>query len=238
MSDVFPRVHPLEIYHFMGFQGFLAGLPIGNQQISINFVRGPPIRNRANPTPWPMKTAAVLTRAVVSIATNTHSTNVLVASDDMTDLVSTALRPFRYPFFSQTLFPNSPCYTKTKWSAPIPASFSLSTVLAQDRFFSDSLSFTLDIQDPQSHHDDVVVACGPQDSIPAFAADLMRKGARSVLNGVDSCRCTHQVSNARVTCHPPSHLLVVSNDMTNLVSTALRPGFASHCERNGPYSPA
>ena len=30
----------------------------------------------------------------------------------------------------------------------------LSTVLAQDRFFSDSLSFTLGIQDPQSHHDD------------------------------------------------------------------------------------
>ena len=32
----------------------------------------------------------------------------------------------------------------------------LSTVLAQDRFFSVSLSFTLDRQDPQSHHDDVV----------------------------------------------------------------------------------
>ena len=112
MSDVFPRVHPLEIYHFMGFQGFLAGLPIGNQQISINFVRGPPIRNRANPTPWPMKTAAVLTRAVVSIATNTHSTNVLVASDDMTDLVSTALRPFRYPFFSQPCSQTHPVIQK------------------------------------------------------------------------------------------------------------------------------
>ena len=31
----------------------------------------------------------------------------------------------------------------------------LSTVLAQDHFFSVSLSFTLDRQDPQSHHDDV-----------------------------------------------------------------------------------
>ena len=32
----------------------------------------------------------------------------------------------------------------------------VSTVLAQDRFFSVSLSFTLDKQDPQSHHDDVI----------------------------------------------------------------------------------
>ena len=39
-----------------------------------------------------------------------------------------------------------------------------STVLAQDRFFSDFLSFTLDKQDPQSHHDDVAV-CGLQDSL-------------------------------------------------------------------------
>ena len=39
----------------------------------------------------------------------------------------------------------------------------LSTVLAQDRFFSDFLSFTFDKQDPQSHHDDVAV-CGPKDA--------------------------------------------------------------------------
>jgi hypothetical protein len=30
----------------------------------------------------------------------------------------------------------------------------LSTVLAQDRFFSDSLSFTFGNQDPQNHHED------------------------------------------------------------------------------------
>ena len=30
----------------------------------------------------------------------------------------------------------------------------MSTVLAQDRFFSDLLSFTLGIQDPRSHHED------------------------------------------------------------------------------------
>jgi hypothetical protein len=51
----------------------------------------------------------------------------------------------------------------------------LSTVLAQDRFFSDSLSFALDKQDPQSHHDDVI-GCGPHDSTPAHAADLMKGG--------------------------------------------------------------
>ena len=50
----------------------------------------------------------------------------------------------------------------------------MSTVLAQDRFFSDSLSFTLDNQDPQSHHDDVA-GRGPQDSTPALAADLMNR---------------------------------------------------------------
>ena len=38
----------------------------------------------------------------------------------------------------------------------------MSTVLAQDRFFSDSLSFTLGIQDPQSHHEDDCVRSNPK----------------------------------------------------------------------------
>ena len=35
----------------------------------------------------------------------------------------------------------------------------VSTVLAQDRFFSDFWSLTFDKQDPQSHHDDVFGCC-------------------------------------------------------------------------------
>ena len=49
------------------------------------------------------------------------------------------------------------------WDAFVPSgafkAILVSTVLAQDRFFSDFWSFTLDKQDPQSHHDDVAV-CG------------------------------------------------------------------------------
>ena len=44
----------------------------------------------------------------------------------------------------------------------------MSTVLAQDRFFSDSLSFTLGIQDPQSHHDDEDYR-RTQESLPALS---------------------------------------------------------------------
>jgi len=54
---------------------------------------------------------------------------------------------------------NSPGFCKSLRHGEILAATSLSTVLAQDRFFSDSLSFTLDNQDPQSHHDDVVGCC-------------------------------------------------------------------------------
>ena len=35
----------------------------------------------------------------------------------------------------------------------------VSTVLAQDRFFSDFWSYTFDKQDPQSQNDDVVGCC-------------------------------------------------------------------------------
>ena len=54
---------------------------------------------------------------------------------------------------------NSPGFCKSLRHGEIFGATSLSTVLAQDRFFSDSLSFTLDNQDPQSHHDDVVGCC-------------------------------------------------------------------------------
>jgi len=47
----------------------------------------------------------------------------------------------------------------------------LSTVLAQDRFFSDSLSFTLGIQDPQSRHDDEDYR-QTQESLPALSCRL------------------------------------------------------------------
>ena len=59
-----------------------------------------------------------------------------------------------------------------------------STVLAQDRFFSVSLSFTLDKQDPQSHHDDVIDR-GPQDFHSSFRCRFDdQKGAHGNLNGV------------------------------------------------------
>lgn len=60
----------------------------------------------------------------------------------------------------------------------------LSTVLAQDRFFSVSLSFTLDKQDPQSHHDDVIDR-GPQDFHSSFCCRFDdQRGAHGNLNGV------------------------------------------------------
>ena len=60
----------------------------------------------------------------------------------------------------------------------------LSTVLAQDRFFRVSLSFTLDKQDPQSHHDDVIVR-GPQDFHSSFCCRFDdNRGAHGNLNGV------------------------------------------------------
>ena len=60
----------------------------------------------------------------------------------------------------------------------------LSTVLAQDRFFSVSLSFTLDKQDPQSHHDDVI-ARGPQDLHSSLCCRFDdHRGAHDNLNGV------------------------------------------------------
>ena len=78
---------------------------------------------------------------------------------------------------SSSLVPqNAHCYSighgGTVCHGVIWAGLGLSTVLAQDRFFSDSLSFTLDKQDPQSHHDDVS-DYWPLDSAPARAADLM-----------------------------------------------------------------
>ena len=49
------------------------------------------------------------------------------------------------------------------WDAFVPSgafkAILVSTVLAQDRFFSDFWSSTFDKQDPQSHHDDVVGCC-------------------------------------------------------------------------------
>ena len=60
----------------------------------------------------------------------------------------------------------------------------LSTVLAQDRFFSVSLSFTLDKQDPQSHHDDVIDR-GPQDFHSSLCCRFDdQKGTHGNLNGV------------------------------------------------------
>ena len=43
---------------------------------------------------------------------------------------------------------------KGGWGQSLRQAVVLSTVLAQDRFFSDSLSFTFGNQDPQNHHED------------------------------------------------------------------------------------
>ena len=69
---------------------------------------------------------------------------------------------------------HSPGLGNITWREAVSGAPPMSTVLAQDRFFSDSLSFTLDNQDPQSYHDDVK-GRGPQDSTPALAADLMNQ---------------------------------------------------------------